>query len=194
MSDFAPLYTTRERVVIVLKILAVAAPVYIAGYYWIFPWLRGYAESAHCDRFGAFSGLELLLYGVFVGMPLAIALMLWLIEGKNSLRAWRLGQSPLPGEKVLRKTRYRFGAAARIRPLVTAVIIAILLGVAIRGGFEAGKLVREIGPCQQTTQSCTLPARSGKSLSKPTCKLLKSLTRQYRRNIQWQYTNVKSAA
>jgi hypothetical protein len=147
MADFAPLYTTRERLWLALKMLAVAIPVYVAGYYGLFPWLRRYAETANCDRFAAFSGLELLLYGLLVGSPLSMAGLIWLIEGRHSLRVWRLGQSPLPGEKVLRRTRYRFGVRARIRPLVVFSMIALLAGIALRGGFLAAELVREIGPC-----------------------------------------------
>lgn len=147
MADFAPLYTTRERLWLLVKTLAVALPVYLAGYHWLFPWLRHYAQTANCDRFGAFNGLELLLYGLFVGMPLSMAALIWMIEGRRSLRVWRLGQSPLPGEKVLRKTRYKFGSAARMRPLAVFALLALLLAIALRGGFTAAGLVRVIGPC-----------------------------------------------
>jgi hypothetical protein len=149
MSDFAPLYTTRERLWLALKMLAVAIPVYVAGYYGLFPWLRRYVKTANCDQFAAFSGLELLLYGLLVGAPLSMAGLIWLIEGRRSLRVWRLGRSPLPGEKVLRKTRYRFGVRARIRPLVVFATLALLAGIALRGSFVAAELVREIGPCVQ---------------------------------------------
>jgi len=182
MSEFAPLYSRRERLVIVSKILAVAVPVYVAGYHWIFPWLRGYAKTANCDQLGAFSGLELLLYGVFVGMPLSMAVLLWLVEGRHGLRVWRLGQSPLPGEKVLRKTRYRYGAAARIRPLAAFAIIALLVGIAIRGGFEAHHLVREIGPCEVFGHWQRGPRAAAETRGKAAGKLLESATRQTGRN------------
>ena len=149
MADFAPLYSTRERLWLALKLLAVAIPVYLAGYYWLFPWLREYAKTANCDQIAIFSGLELLLYGLLVGAPLSMAGLIWLIEGRHSLQVWRLGQSPLPGEKVLRKTRYRFGARARIRPLVVFSTLALLAGIALRGSFVAAELVQEIGPCVQ---------------------------------------------
>jgi len=182
MSEFAPLYSRRERVAILLKILAAAVPVYIAGYYWIFPWLRRYAKTANCDGFGAFNGLELLLYGLFVGMPLLMAALLWLIEGRRGLRVWRLGQSPLPGEKVLRRTRYRFGAAARIRPLAVLAIIALLVGVSFRGGLEANRLLREIGPCGVSSRCRPPQDTAGETRSTATRKLLESTTRQTRRN------------
>ncbi|HKJ51894.1 MAG TPA: hypothetical protein VKB27_10320 [Gammaproteobacteria bacterium] len=130
------------------KLLAVAVPVYLAGYYWLFPWLRRYARTANCIYFGEISALQLLAYGVFVGIPLSMALLVWLIEGARSVRVWKLGQHPLPGEKVLRKTRYRYGAAARLRPLAVFAILIILAGAAIWGGFQAPGLIAEIGPCE----------------------------------------------
>lgn len=157
MSDFAPLYSFGERISIALKILSVALPVYLAGYYWLFPRLAHYAQTASCDDFGGISGLQLLVYGAFVGIPLTMALLVWLIEGARSIRAWKLGQSPLPGEKVLRKSRYRYGAAARLRPAVVFTVVLLLIGAAAWGGFEARQLIIEIGPCDNPAYS-NLPA------------------------------------
>ncbi|MGD8349476.1 MAG: hypothetical protein PVI79_09585 [Gammaproteobacteria bacterium] len=153
MADFAPQYSTRERIMIALKLVAVTGPVYLAGYYWLFPRLREYAQTANCDYFGDISGLQLLIYGVLVGIPLSMALLIWLIEGARSIRVWKLGQHPLPGEKVLRKTRYRYGAAARLRPLAVLAILLVMIGAAIRGGFQAPRLIATFGPCENPGQS-----------------------------------------
>lgn len=153
MTDFAPLYSIRERISIAFKLLAVAAPVYLAGFYWLFPWLENYAQSANCDYLGGISGLQLLVYGIFVGIPLSMALLVWLIDGSRSIRVWRLGQTPLPGEKVLRKTRYRYGAAARLRPVAVFAVILSLIGAAVWGGSQARELIVEIGPCDSPPYS-----------------------------------------
>lgn len=182
MAEFAPLYSTRERILIALKVLAVATPVYLAGYYWMFPRLRLYAITANCDRFGAVNGLQLLSYGLFAGVPLAMALLVWLIAGPRSLRVWRLGQNPLPGERVLRRTRYRYGAAARVWPLAVLAIIALLAGIAIRGGFEARALLRDTGPCADPGQSRTAPGTADETLGSIPLELLNSSTRQHQRN------------
>lgn len=147
MDEFAPLYTTRERVDLVLKILAVAAPVYLLAQFWFFPWLQDYASFANCHSYGNINGVQLLMYGVFVLIPLSLALLIWLLEGKRCLRIFRLGQNPLPGEKVLRKTRYRYGRAAMIQPFVILLAIAVLIGASVWGGFQAEKITRMIQPC-----------------------------------------------
>ena len=153
MAEFAPLYSTRERILILAKILAVAVPVYLAGYFGLFPWLESYAPIANCDYIGEYTGMQLLAYGVLCGIPLSMALLVWLIEGSRSIRVWKLGQSPLPGEKVLRKTRYRHGAAARLRPAIVFAVVLLLVGAAVRGGFQANRLIVAVGPCENPSYS-----------------------------------------
>ena len=147
MNDFAPLYTTRERVQLVLKILAVATPVYLLSQFWLFPWLQNYASFANCHTYGDINGVHLLMYGIFVFSPLSLALLIWLLEGKRCLRILRVGQNPLPGEKVLRKTRYRYGRAAMFHPIMLFSIIAVLIGFSVWGSFQAKKITRIIAPC-----------------------------------------------
>ena len=147
MNDFAPIVSTRERVMLFLKILAVAAPVYLLLQFWLFPWLQDYASFANCYFYGDITGVHLLMYGIFVFAPLSLALLIWLFEGRRCLRILRVGQNPLPGEKVLRKTRYRCGRAAMIQPFMLFLIIALLLGISVWGGFQAEKLTRAIADC-----------------------------------------------
>ena len=147
MGEFAPLYTTRERIRLVLKILAVAAPVYLLSQFWLFPWLQNYASFANCYIYGDITGAHLLMYGVFVFIPLSLALLIWLFEARRCLKILRVGQNPLPGEKVLRKTRYRYGRAAMIQPFVLFLAIAVLIGASVWGGFQAEKINRMVKPC-----------------------------------------------
>lgn len=131
----------------VLKTLAVAAAVYLLAQFWFFPWLENYANFANCYYYGDINGTQLLMYGVFVFIPLSLALLIWLLEGKRSLRVLRVGQNPLPGEKVFRKTRYKYGRTAIIKPIVLLLMIAAIIGLAIWGGFQAEKITRSIAPC-----------------------------------------------
>jgi hypothetical protein len=119
MDEFAPLYSTRERIGIALKMLAVAASLYLPAHFWFIPWLENYISFANCYYYGDISGMHLLIYGIFVFAPLSLALLIWLLEGRRCLEVLRIRQNPLPGEKVLRKTR----------------------------GLQAEKLTRSITPC-----------------------------------------------
>ncbi len=148
MSDeFAPTYTTRERVVLLLKVLAIAMPILLLLELWFFDWLRNYAREANCHVYGDINGVHLLAYGVFVLIPLSSAFLSALLMGPRALRVLRAGQDPLPGEKVLRQTRYRYGRAARLRSYGLFAFILFFVGVSIWGILQAQKLTATIAPC-----------------------------------------------
>ena len=147
MNNFAPEYTKRERISLILKIVAWMIPAYLVVQFWFFDWLSEYAANAHCYQYGNINGVHLLFYGLFVFMPLSFALLLFLIEGRRSLKVMKLGQNPLPNEKVLRPTKYRYGIAAKIQPLAIFSIMIFLIGLSIWGGFQAHALTQDIKPC-----------------------------------------------
>ena len=153
MGSHAPLYTTRERVLILFKALAVVLPLFLFAWLWLLPWLQDYLPDAHCHRYGSLTGMHLLLYGAFVGLPLSLALLILLFEGRRGLRVLRVGQYPLPGEKVLRKTRYRYGTAARIRPLLLLLCVCFMLAMSAWGYLQATALIGQIAPCAAAATS-----------------------------------------
>ena len=89
------------------------------------------------------------MYGVFVFLPLSLALLIWILEGRRCIGIIRRGQNPLPEEKVLRKTRYKYGRAAMFQPIMLFLITAAIGGVSIWGGFQAEKFTRSIAPCSE---------------------------------------------
>lgn len=147
MDEFAPLYSTRERIRMVLKILAIMAPIYLLAEFWFFPWFRQYSSFANCYQYGEITGTHLVMYGVFVFIPLSMAGLILLLEGRRSFRVIRSAQNPLPGEKVFRKTRYKYGRAAMIQPIMLLLVTVAIIGVSIWGSFQAEKITRSIAPC-----------------------------------------------
>jgi len=147
MSEYAPEYTKRERIVLVAKAFAWAIPVYLVAELWFFDWLSEYSKNANCYTYGSINGVHLILYGAFVLIPLSLGIIMFLIEGKRSIRVIKLGQNPLPNEKVYRSTKYKYGAAAKVLPFVVLFIILSSIGLSIWGGFQAHELTRDIKPC-----------------------------------------------
>jgi hypothetical protein len=137
VNSHAPLYTKKERIRFVLINLAWGAPVFIIAKFWFFPWLSTFANVAHCYRFGAITGTQILLYSVFVGLPSLIAIGLLIISGPKNWRILSTGQTPLPDEKVFTPTKYRYGFRARMKPLAFVAILIFLLGLSVRGIFWA---------------------------------------------------------
>jgi hypothetical protein len=133
MSEYAPEYTRKERLRIVAVHSAWVIPGFFVVEYWFIPWLTDYADQAHCYDYGRFTGSELLLYSVFVGLPVVTGLLVLVIEGKRSLQILRIGQSPLPGEKVFRPTKYTYGLRAKVRPFMVICMVVSLLILSLMG-------------------------------------------------------------
>jgi hypothetical protein len=147
MNEYAPEYTKKERIILVAKILIWVIPLYLFAEFWLFDRLAEYAANANCQQYGNVNGAHLMIYGTFVLIPLSFAGVLFLIEGRRSIKIIKLGQNPLPDEKVLRQTKYKYDAAARIQPIAIFSMIVFLIGVSVWGGFQAHKLTQSIKPC-----------------------------------------------
>lgn len=144
MSEFAPEYTKQEKLIILLKHLIWAVPLILATQYLFFPWFTEFTDQSHCYQYAGLSGTELMFYGLFVGLPLTFALVVFLLEGARSVTTIRLGQSPLPGEKVFKPTQYSYGIRARIKPIFVLLIVVFLIGFSIKGLFTVQKIIGDL--------------------------------------------------
>jgi len=147
MSEIAPEYTKKERIIVLLKVVSWCLPLYILAEFWFFDWLSGYAENANCYKYGSVNGVHFLMYGVFTLMPLSLAVILFLFEGRRSIKILKLGQNPLPGEKVFRPTRYKYGNSAKVQPVIVLVALVFIVGMSVWGGFQAHEITKEVKPC-----------------------------------------------
>ncbi|MBQ0727711.1 hypothetical protein [Thalassolituus oleivorans] len=149
MNNYAPEYTKKERIAIIVKSLLLALPIYAVAQLWFFDWLREYADNANCYYYGNITGVHLLIYSMFVGLPLLPAIMLFIFEGRRSLKVIKLGQSPLPGEKVFKKTMYTYGYKAKIQPVFVFLFIGLCITSSLWGAIQAHKLTQDVKPCEQ---------------------------------------------
>lgn len=153
MANYAPQYGKKERIRLALMLAAIILPLLGLTHFWIIPWISEYVPYANCYQYGGYNGVELLLYAAFVAFPLAFALLLALLLGPRSLRILRAGQDPLPGEKVLRRTGYRYGLKALLLPVTLLVLLLALLGMSLWGSFQVDKLARHVVPCSEEQKS-----------------------------------------
>jgi hypothetical protein len=82
-----------------------------------------------------------VFYFVFVVLPIGSALTIFAIEGRRCIKVIQVGQNPLPNEKVLRKTKYRYGARAKIQPYAVFLILLFMVGLGVRGIFWANEII-----------------------------------------------------
>ena len=158
MNEFAPEYSKKERVALLFKHMAWAIPLFVVTKYVFFPWFDVYAENAHCYSYGNITGTEAVLYGLCVGLPLLSAILLFLVEGLHCIKIIRLGQNPLPGEKVFKPTKYTYGFRAKLKPLFVFLAIAFFVGFSIKGLYSTSQAInmvntKELPACKSIIQA-----------------------------------------
>ncbi len=136
MTDYAPLYTTREKFNIIGSLLLVGLPLILFSKYMFLPWLNS-TNWFLCSVYG----LQILIFGIFVGVPL-ILVITTLFNTKQIYLILKLGQYPLPNKKTLKLTAYKYGLKAKwISYLYFFLLLPILIAFCIWGGYEANKVL-----------------------------------------------------
>lgn len=130
-SEFAPLYSRRERWRILLKIALILLPLAAIFFVWVLPWLNTFLLTAHCQNLLGFNGLTFVMTLMLALPPLLLVLFLFVTEGPKSWQVYQLKQTPLPGEKVMNPTRYRYGNRALLRPIGFLMALLLLLLIVI---------------------------------------------------------------
>ena len=148
MNEYAPEYTKREKIILIIKIMSWAIPVFLIAEFWFFDWISEYSKNANCYNYGNINGVHLIFYGLFVFMPLSLAIIIFLLEGRRSIKVLKAGQNPLPNEKVLKPTRYKYGHASKIQPFIILSLILLIVAFSIWGGFQSHNLTQNIKPCE----------------------------------------------
>ena len=146
--EFAPEYTKNERVWLIIKNLLWFMPLLAFCELWFYDWLGEYAKVAHCYKYGPVTGTHLIMYGLFVGLPLTLAVALFGFEGAKAIKVIKVGQFPLPGQKVLKPTKYKYGKAARINGAVLIAAVAFLFGLSVWGFMQAKEITQDIKSCE----------------------------------------------
>jgi hypothetical protein len=137
LPEFAEEYNLRERVRLLVVGLAFACAFVLPWKLWLLPAYTSFVASADCLSVFGIAGSAVLWYGLFVGLPLIVALVVACMEGRYGLKILRDGQCPPVGVKVLRRTRIKRGAAARRAGYLNLFAFTPLLAIAVWGFFQA---------------------------------------------------------
>lgn len=140
-QEYAPQYTTRER----LRRLAVCLPLGLGGYalcqWWLFPRLKTFAEHAQCVTVLGMPGSQALFYGIFVGMPLFLAVVMTAVFMPSAVGSIKTRRYPPPGEKVYRPTKIKTGRRAVAASLVPLAVALLFLCIAGWGYVQASQII-----------------------------------------------------
>lgn len=136
-EEFAPEYTKRERIRILVIYTTIGLILVAVGELSFFAWLGEFSKTANCHSYFGINGERLLVFGVFVGIPLLFATTIAAIFGTRGVRILRQGRTPPKGEKVFRPTPIQRGPKARTAGVIQLLIVLFAFAVVIYSAFQA---------------------------------------------------------
>jgi hypothetical protein len=138
--EFAEEYSPSERKRLIAWYIVVV--LLLAGILQLFllPWLRGFVSTSHCHEVMGVPGTTVLLYGLFVGIPLLSGVVAGILLLPSAIQSITTGRFPPPGTKVFRRTEITTGWQAATRGYATCAVILFLFGMAVWGYFQARDL------------------------------------------------------
>ena len=141
--EYAPQYSRAERVRLIALGAIIVTPLMCALQFWFFPWLREFSATAACRVVFGTNALELLFYGLFVGLPLQAGLVVLALFGYRGFKVLRQGRVPPQGEKVFRPTPVLRGSRATVIGYLQLFAAAPVFALAVWGASEAGTLIKQ---------------------------------------------------
>jgi hypothetical protein len=154
--EFAPQYSPKERRRRLLTHGVLGALTAGALYWWVWPHYQSYSADAPCEAILGVPGSTILIYGVFVGAPLAAAILIVLLTARQSIETIATRRYPPPNRKVYGRVKIKKGWQAIAFALIPAMFITYLCVLSSEGMTRAARMARE------TQQSAECNARSGK--------------------------------
>ncbi|QSX38619.1 hypothetical protein [Shewanella sedimentimangrovi] len=101
-------------------------------------------DTVHCHTPFGYSGISVLWYSMFVGMPLFGAVFIGLFTLPIGIKGLVHGQFPPRGVKVLRPTKILTGWRANLKSGAYVSIPIFLILFSIWGYFQVDKMPQEI--------------------------------------------------
>jgi hypothetical protein len=163
-AEYAELYTTKQRLVFIAITLGLLLPLMIVTDRVGFPALEGYAATAHCRELLGIPGTTVLIYALFVGLPLSGAVLVGVPLAWRGLRIIRDGQRPPRGVRVFKPTRIRRGAQARLAGYAHMLPLLFFIAVAIWGEGPAARMVADVEAVAADPEECARVTQTGSAM------------------------------
>lgn len=141
--EFAPQYSPKERRHRLLLHGVLCLLMLGALYWWAWPRYQSFAADAPCESIFGVPGSTVLIYGAFVGVPLAAAILIVILTARSSILAIATRRYPPPGRKVFGRVKVKRGWQAVAFALIPAMFITYLCVLSAQGMTTAAQQARE---------------------------------------------------
>lgn len=141
--EFAPQYSSKERRRRLLLHGVLGVLTLGALYWWALPRYRSFSVEAPCEAIFGVPGSTILLYGGFVGVPLAPAVLIVLLTARSSIESIATRRYPPPNRKVFGRVKVKKGWQAVAFALMPAMAVTYLCVLASQGMTTAAQMAHE---------------------------------------------------
>lgn len=157
--EFAPRYSPKERRRRLLLHGVLCALMLGALYWWALPRYRAFSNDAACEAIFGVPGSTVLIYGAFVGAPLAAAILIVMLTARYSIEAIATRRYPPPNRKVFGRVKVKRGWQAIAFALVPAMFVTYLCVLSSQGMTRAAGMSREVQSSAACRGDASKPAK-----------------------------------
>ncbi|WNO60206.1 hypothetical protein [Rheinheimera sp. MMS21-TC3] len=138
--EFAEEFSKVEKVKRVILYVLLGAFIVISHQKWLLPYISWYANTAYCHTPFGYSGVTVLWYGLFVGLPIFCAILVAAYSVPNGIKGLRDGQFPPKGVKVYKPTKIIRGRPSKVKSLGHLIAPLLFVVIGIWGSFQVENL------------------------------------------------------
>lgn len=111
---------------------------------WYLPFINWYVDTVHCHTPFGYSGISVLWYSLFVGLPLLSALMIGAFTVPIGYQGLTHQQFPPKGHKVYKPTKVLRGWKGNLKSIFHLLIPVFLVLFSIWGYFQVDQMPHEV--------------------------------------------------
>jgi uncharacterized membrane protein len=142
--EYAVEFTKRQKLIRILLAVLLGLFFVVTHNKWVFPFISWYAETAHCHKPLGYSGIAVLWYSLFVGMPLLCAFIIGVFTVPVGYKGIVQKQFPPKGMKVYKPTKIYRGWNAKLRSVSYLLVPTFFILFSIWGYFQVDQLPHEV--------------------------------------------------
>ncbi len=142
--EYAEEFSKGEKLRRILLAMLLGLFIMITHNKWVFPFTSWYADTAHCHTPLGYSGILVLWYSLFVGMPLLCAFIIGVVTVPIGYKGITQKQFPPKGMKVYKPTKILRGWKGHLKSVLHLLIPTLLILLSIWGYFQVDKMPHEV--------------------------------------------------
>lgn len=142
--EYAEEFSKQEKYKRILLFLLIGVLCLIINEKWYLPFLNWYVDTVHCHTPLGYSGISVMWYSLFVGIPLFCAFIIGVVTAPIGYKGIIHKQFPPKGMKVYKPTKILRGWKGNLTSVFYLLIPTFLILFSIWGYFQVDLMPHEV--------------------------------------------------